>query len=174
MPVRQPPREVTVLVDTNEQNALKFPETIRWEYRRKSYLLHVKTEEYPLTKSRGLAGDYTLKGWEKLTAVERKGSLTELKQNLLTNDRIRFRKALRRLADLKYPWLFLDMPVSGVFRPTRYVKDPEAVIDRLFKTVAEFRIPLLWVPPSRSVVMSRSSGEFVVRALWQSVVQHEF
>lgn len=82
-----------ILVDTREKNPYVFDEET----------LTVKLD----------TGDYTLKGYEGLLAVDRKASVSELAHNLIEP---RFKAELERLSQIKHSYLLLEFSLEDVVR----------------------------------------------------------
>lgn len=66
-------------------------------------------------------GDYTLKGFEDIFTVERKGSVTEYASNI-SKEIKRFKRELVRGAHLKHIWLVLEFHIDSLIN---YPKIPE-------------------------------------------------
>lgn len=156
--------QVTVLIDApnREKKALRFPRSISvtWQGRRKIY--SVRTRRVLL----GTA-DYRL-DVENSALAERKGSLTELRQNLFSADRRRFLAELERLAAWPGPTcLFLDIPAGQINRRTRWLRNPTEVFDELIVVAQQYGLQVLWVPPSARVLQS---GSLLLRWLLMSTL----
>ena len=156
-----------IYTDKAEKDAVSFPEVVRWynAWTRLTYLVRIKTIPRVIQ-----TGDYCLGGsWltlvkDELTPVnrrgaksgaeyyrataERKGSIAELNTNLFTSDESRFIAELARMEKFaKYRVLFLDFPVSQAFTPTRYIKQPTYIIDKLMSVCTRYGVEVQWVPP---------------------------
>ena len=79
--VKKIPKSFTVLVDDREKKAWDLP--------------------YKIEKKRLATGDYTIKGFEKVIAIEKKSGLIELLNDLANGYRPTFERFLKRLS--KYP-----------------------------------------------------------------------
>ena len=75
------PKQFTVLVDDREKKAWDLP--------------------YKIEKKRLKTGDYTIKGFEEIVAIEKKSGLVELLNDLANGYRGTFERFLKRLS--KYP-----------------------------------------------------------------------
>jgi len=75
------PKSFTVLVDDREKKAWNLP--------------------YKIEKKRLITGDYTIKGFEKIIAIEKKSGLIELLNDLANGYRPTFERFLKRLS--QYP-----------------------------------------------------------------------
>lgn len=178
-----PPLRVTV--DTREEIELKFPKILRWSvdpldpvYRRIVIVSQALS-----------AGDYAVTGYEKLTATERKWSMVEIGHNLFgpPKERLRFRKALDRLAKVTHPYLFLDMRWSDVFpaehpstrrQPVQQSRRAEsgpgctpttAVLDTLFQELNNRGIQLIGPLAARTPASRIYAGEFILRKMLSHV-----
>ena len=104
-----------LLIDTEEKIPLLFPRSIlvaRGGGSDKPRVVMVETERLRLE-----TGDYTLEGHEATALVERKGSISELAQNLLTADYRRHRAAFARLSQIPYPYLLLEGSPADLLTP---------------------------------------------------------
>lgn len=81
MKPKKVPKQFTVLVDDREKKAWNLP--------------------YKIEKKRLKTGDYTIKGFEKVIAIEKKSGLIELLNDLANGYRPTFERFLKRLS--KYP-----------------------------------------------------------------------
>lgn len=62
------------------------------------------------------AGDYSLRGFERKLAIERKGSVAEIANNITET---RFKYWVRRLSEYKYPYIVCEFSVEDVARYPR-------------------------------------------------------
>lgn len=115
------------------------------------------------------AGDYSLKGFEHLVAIERKGSVAELYKNLMTEDRTRFSAAIDRLMKVKYHWLLLDIPWREFNKPLKLhngsVVQGNQVQDALYRFTAERNIPLLWGGNAKQPKQREELGHQMVKLM---------
>jgi len=80
----------------------------------------------PMIRTKLDAGDYSIKGFENMIAIERK-SLTDF-YNCVGNDRTRFEKELERLQSYEWKGLVIESTESGLFYPQLYsAVHPESV-----------------------------------------------
>lgn len=56
-------------------------------------------------------GDYTLKGYENILTIERKGSLSEWTKNI---NEERFKRELQRLANIKFAFILLEFTMCDI------------------------------------------------------------
>jgi hypothetical protein len=153
-----------ILVDSREKQPLEFPETVKWydEYR-KPHL-----EKLTVRKAALKQGDYALEGHEKLMLVERKGSPSELWQNLLTKDHRRARASLTRLAQsCKIPVLMLDCSVIDL-----YSKDyqPKGLLPSAFlREVSRLGLHLFFAGRHRARSSRRTLGGFLASWMLEAV-----
>jgi len=155
-------RKLEVLVDAREQRPLPLParfiwHSTRWDRPGTAHQFRV----IPIVGTLAW-GDYCLKGFERGCVVERKGSLEEVQQNLMSKDRPRFLKALTRLVDnCAYPILLLDFSI----RRSQFVPEPDRVLDELYRTCAAYGVhPVRFA--GASVRGRLQSGSQMVRLLW--------
>jgi ERCC4-type nuclease len=168
-----PNQSVTVLVDSREQRPLLFPDTlVLWSVsgagrKPKPKVLQVKTESIKLDAGDYAIRSYVLAGWETLAGVERKLNLDELADNTLTDDRPRFLRAFRRLAQsYDTPYLFIEE------WPDPWWTDPDMntgvaqAVDSILQLTIEYKVRLIWGGrPLRSVIARRRAGELILRIL---------
>lgn len=157
------PRSLTVLVDSREKYPLLFPAHIDWYPSRggKPKKIVVCTDKRVLE-----AGDYALEEYAYGCIIERKGSLRELHQNLLTDDYKRFKAAIERLAEAcRYPYLLLDMTPADLHRPTEHVESPAEVVDALMEFVHRYGLRLWFAGSCKQYQARRILGEQVVRVI---------
>lgn len=91
--------DCTIVVDTREQDPLFTPDEKNVIFRKLS------------------AGDYSVLGLENLIAIERKSG--DLFTSLGT-DRKRFMSAVKRMLDLKWKGLLIEMPESRIYTPQSF------------------------------------------------------
>lgn len=153
------PQRITILQDKREKTPLIFPKTLPRE--RKSIFIDIEKATLP-------TGDYALKGHEKTCLIERKGSLDELcactmgakNANFLGTD-----GQLDRLAaSCDIPILLIERSLKHLTTPTRYAKNPPAILDSVMSQCLRRGIAL-YVVPGGSVQHRRLLGEFVARLL---------
>lgn len=158
------PRQVTVLVDSREKNPVLFPETIVMHMGGHRYMVRVKTRIKKMD-----AGDYAVLGQTRRVLIERKGHLNELHQNLCTKDTDRFYRALTRFMEAtQKPILLLDMTPADACRPTQYVEDPGAVMDRFYEMIANEDVRLIFAGSCKHPTTRRMLGEQLLRImLWE-------
>jgi len=160
------PRTLTLTEDTREQLNLTYPNSLTWyEGRWKNspaFLLKIKIESSKLE-----AGDICLKGRENGAVIERKGSVKELQQNLMSDDRARFLRALTKLKEsCSHPYVLLDIPHAEMMKPSRYVQRPDQVMDEFYRVMCEFEIPVIYGGNAKTEKQRLSLGTQVVRYLW--------
>lgn len=167
------PKSLFIDIDHEEKRALTFPKVLFWRWNGRVYTIRLEWETDPKKRPRMPFGDYALRDWHHVACGERKGSVGELHSNLFTNDSFRFHRAWKRLlAGTLYPALLLDIAASDFDQPSEYVKFPHEVLDRTLRLGIEYRVPILWLPPSKSTTTAARTGEYVARWLWNSVWWH--
>jgi len=165
------PGRITVLVDRREQKPIEFPPVFTWwSPGNRSHLMRVQVVGGPGSKLTLPTGDYAIRGYEREVLVERKGCWSELCKNLFTNDSSRFKAALTRLKnETACPVLLLDMPLRT--RASQWVREPDQVLDGIFREARRRELDVLWLPPSRT---PRAHGERLLRYMWQAIYEHKF
>jgi ERCC4-type nuclease len=152
-------KSVTVLVDSREKYPLFFPAKLEWWRDRgtQPHLIKVKTKVMKLD-----IGDYQLADHEDCCVFERKGSIRELHNNLLTDDFPRFMTAIRRLATVQFPYLLLDIRPGEVLVPTKDVPQPARVFAALCGIFHHFNIRVFYSGRPTTAVARRSLGTQVL------------
>lgn len=163
MPALKVPRKVTVLVDSNEQLPVPFPENVKfWHARaRVPRLIQVKTRTTRLD-----AGDYALEGHEHVSLMETKRSVRELQGNLFTQDYRRACNAFQRLSSsCTFPYLVLEVAPWEILRPSNHVSQPDRVFDALCWVVNRYGLRLWFTGASRAQSARRALGEQMVHVM---------
>lgn len=157
-------REYLILVDEREKKPLSFPEHIvclddvKDPTSQRGITVRIRTQKRTIK-----TGDYCIDG--HASVVERKGSIDEIAQNLLTTDgRRRFTDCCKRLRDeTANPLLMLEglvgMPQVKPGKP-----HPGLAIDALMRILNEHRIHLIVLPTGTSG-QRRAAAEWVARWL---------
>lgn len=160
---RQVPKEIVILVDSREQNPLPFPATVFGPplgRAKEGKRVLVRTQREHLE-----TGDYLMRGAGHLCRAERKGSLTELENNLCSSDQGRQDKAITALVkSTRYPILVLDFPWNDkISIRGRHPTDPneDYVWACLAAMVARYDITLLSLGTTRSKRSRVELGQFL-------------
>jgi ERCC4-type nuclease len=120
------------------------------------------------------AGDYALEGYEDQCIVERKGSLRELANNMLSEDWERAQDAFKRLADATaHPYLMIECSAADLKTRSRWVKEPERVVDALAALIEKLDFRLLLCGNVTSVQQKRTVGELMLRLMLAHAYQQE-
>lgn len=158
-------RKIVVEIDDREKNPLLFPEQTVWspEPCKTRELLQIETKRVTLD-----AGDYRLADYPESCVIERKGSLDELAQNLLTKDRTRFANAfIRFVKACRHPVLVVEAPASCERLKGDYQKIvvPD-VLGSLHKVMAGVpKLTTYWVGSSNSPTTRAAVGSHMVRLM---------
>lgn len=162
-------REYTILVDEREKKPFTFPEHIvcldpsKDPCHQSGVTVRLRTQKRTMK-----TGDYRIEG--NPAVIERKGSIDEISQNLLTQDgRRRFTECCRRLRDeTPAPIVLLEglvgMPTIKAGKP-----HPGLAIDSLMRILQEFAIGLIVLPTS-TAGQRRAAGEWAAR--WLITQEH--
>lgn len=159
------PERVTVVADTREKRYMTFPNGMWYERDGKSDYVSITPADATLEW-----GDYVLRGYEHITACERKGSWSEVFQNTCTRDGKRFHRCVDRLCERTlHPILFLDFPIHPISR----VSGPDAwkAYHRLCRMCYQKKIQILWFPCKKGDVRIRA-GEAVLGMMWTFILEH--
>lgn len=170
--MRPVPKSIQITIDSREKVPLLFPSNIIW-YRDRGYgeghLVKVKTKVAKLDY-----GDYLLSNWPNAAVIERKGSLDELNQNLLTDDYERFMSATRRLCEnCRHPYLLLDTSIATLWTPTERCPSPERAWDALCQILSTFGVRLLWGGNAKHAGPRRILGEQILRILLSHALRED-
>lgn len=154
-------KTLVVQVDSREKRPLLFPTTLKTWNRNKEELVRVQTERVKLD-----AGDYRLRGHEDRAVIERKGSVRELAQNLLTADQKRQGRAFRKLAEAcEFPYLFLHTTATSLLAANEFNKDPERLVQKLAWVLGKFGFQFVLVPLTSSTASRRLVGSVALNLL---------
>ncbi len=119
-------------------------------------------------------GDYILEGFGDTCIIERKGSIGELANNLLGDDHKRAMAAFGRLADAtSHPYLLLECTAAQLRTRSRWVQEPERIVDALAALIEKFGFRLLLCGKCVDVVQKRTVGELVLRIMLAHAYQQE-
>lgn len=110
-------------------------------------------------------GDYTLQGLEDTFIIERKLSVSELYQNLITKDYKRFKDELIRLRDFKHAYIVCEFDLPTLFgfpwncpkipRRARYkMKGGAHLYDRITKLYVDYNFQIIFAGKSAKQVVS--------------------
>lgn len=162
-------REYLVLVDEREKKPFVFPEYLvcmdptKDPCRQSGITVRLRTQKRTLK-----TGDYAIDG--SPAVVERKGSIDEITQNLLTPDgRRRFTDCCKRLRDTTTsPMLLLEGQV-GAPEPKAGKPHPGIAVDALMRILQEYAIGLM-VLPTATPNQRRAAGEWTAR--WLITQEH--
>lgn len=147
-------RALTIVADTREQNPLIFPRLLVIDGVGRLLTVARKTMQ---------TGDYTIEGYEAECCVERKATLSEIANNLLTADRNRALTALQRLAAIPHPLLVVEQGPGALIRPSKYAPNPAEALDALMRVLANLHIPLWLIGNCTLPASRRNAGELIVR-----------
>lgn len=153
---------LTILIDTREQQPLSFPANIvmRRPSDGKPTSYRVRTEKHTLSE-----GDYALAGYEGCCLIERKGQISEVYQNVMSKDLPRFIRAIDRMAAAcDHPMLLLEATLSQLGQPTKLCPEPQVALDTLQRLCAERGITF-FLAPGNSTRYRVATGELVARTL---------
>jgi len=172
MSLIKPPTEIEIVRDIREKDKAIFPSSFEWkDDRGHEKILKVKTTTETLK-----TGDYLLRGYEKAAMIERKGSIQEIRDNLYTADRHRFRRCIARLVEATdLPYFWVTIPLTKLTDPKYGGQQCGEVMDAMMRWVHRNRLRLIWLPFEKSVSNRRKAGEIILRVLWNHAweSQHE-
>lgn len=126
---------------------IKWPVTILYDDREKHpWKLSSK---YKMVKRRLKTGDYTIKDFGKLVAIEKKAGLHELVTNLSGADRARFAKTLTRLQKYKYSAIVIEDSITNLDKviaklPKCAKIDRHSVLHWISKINVVYKIPIIF------------------------------
>jgi len=165
-----PPSEIEVVRDLREKDKALFPTSLPWkDDRGNEKVLKVKVTDEILT-----TGDYLIRGYESVALIERKGSIQEIRDNLYTADRHRFRRCIARLVEeCKYPYFLITVPFNKLTDPKYGDQNYGEVVDATCRWVHRHGLRLLWLPFESSVASRKKVGELILRILWNHAWEHQ-
>lgn len=110
-------------------------------------------------------GDYTLRGIEDIFIVERKLSVSEIYQNLITKDYKRFKDELIRLRDFKHAYIVCEFDLPTLFgfpwsdpkipRRAKYkMKSGNHLFERITKLYVDYNFQIIFAGKSAKQVVS--------------------
>ena len=109
-----------------------------------------------MERKRLAVGDYTIKGYEKLIAIEKKSGIQELLGNLSGKDRIRFEKFLVRLSKVPFCCLVIEDDYTQAPYALKVLQKKSGGICKvnltslncwLAKITFQYGIPVLFIGP---------------------------
>lgn len=158
-------KKVVVEIDCREKHPLLFPTQLIWSRGRGSReMVAVETVGRQLR-----FGDYRLAQAPNAVVIERKGSLDEIAQNLLTRDHLRFREAWNRLiTGCDYPVLAIDGSIATFDKLRGNYPDsitPEVVQCALWRWVAVHKVPVIWLGNTTTINTRRAVGAQLLRLM---------
>ncbi len=123
---------VTILCDDRERHPWKMP-----------------CKMFKLKKKRLKVGDYTIKGFEDIIAIEKKSGIVELISNLSSKDRPRFKAFLKRLSLYPIKCIVIEDSLSHIeaaFRscPKTHL-EPASIYYWLSVIMLQYNIPVLFI-----------------------------
>jgi ERCC4-type nuclease len=128
--MKQPKENMTILIDSREQNPLcGF--------------------SYPVERDCLKTGDYSIRGMENMIALERK-SLDDLAQTLKAGNRERFLRELERSQSLKYFALIVEGSLSDIAdHKYKSLITPKSVLQSVFALSVRFKLPVFFCDSRR-------------------------
>lgn len=166
-----PPAKITVVVDSREKISIEFPKAIVFYTNSepsKKYIIQIECRKRNLD-----FGDYTLLGYENIVAIERKGSVDEIVNNMLTTDRRRAITAFRRLAsNVAFPILILDFNINAFFSGTRLDEYTRAY-QELNRVVTSCGIEVWYTGVNNASVNRVKLGTALIYRLLACIEEHE-
>tara|TARA_Y100000356_G_C11187416_1_gene250211 strand:- start:235 stop:717 length:483 start_codon:yes stop_codon:yes gene_type:complete len=147
----------TVIKDTREQEGWFFTQTTACD---------------GMVREKLDTGDYSLRGYEELLAIERKGKISEFARNIVEN---RFERELERLEDFDYPFMLLEFDMKDVLDYPRSSKLPNSK-RRLTKVTGGFilkRIIEFQIRYKTKILLCGEEGWKVALSIFKRVVENE-
>jgi len=129
-------KNLTIVIDTREQKPYKFQHT--------SVVGTLKS------------GDYSIKGYEKEFAIERK-SLADWAGSI-TQGRERFERELVRLSDYSFAAVIIETDLRSVWKARLYSRiNRKSLVNTALKWTVKYNIPIVFVS-------NRTNGAYAVEA----------
>jgi hypothetical protein len=115
-----------------------------------------------------------LEGYEECCIIERKGSIRELAANMLSDDWARAQDAFKRLADATaHPYLMIECTPADLRTRSRYVEEPDRVVDALSALIEKLDLRLLLCGRVSTIKQKRTVGELMLRLMLAHAYQRE-
>lgn len=115
-------------------------------------------------------GDYSLKGYEKIFTIERKGSVAEFAQNVCQK---RFERELQRLDNFEYPFIVLEFTMADIIEWPQSSGLGPAIIKKLrlspqflLKRLNEFQLQY-----KTKIMLVGGYGRFVASSLFKRICE---
>jgi hypothetical protein len=119
-------------------------------------------------------GDYALFGYEGECIIERKGSLRELSNNLLSEDWARASDAFQRLADAtRNPYLLIECTPAEFLRKFRWTQSPAKIMDALSALIERFGFRPILCGSVKTARQKAVVGELILRIMLAHAFQQE-
>jgi hypothetical protein len=124
------------------------PRTVKVVARRAETLL--RYGDYVALDERGRA----------IACAETKRSVGELVTNFLTRDHRRLLREWKRLEEVPYRILLIELSKAELMRKTALLSDPGRLLDAILRDCREFHLELAFWPPGRQRIQT---GELLAR-----------
>lgn len=155
---RLPPK-LTIDIDTREKNPLRFPASVCVLDGSDWRTLPVSTHRVTLS-----FGDYRLSEYPHLLVAERKGSVSELASNLLTDDYARTRRSLERLAlGCHYPFILLEENTRSFLSDS--TANPDHLLQRLGEALCTHGLHFLLIGSLQTPSARLNAGRFLLNLM---------
>ena len=109
----------------------------------------INSPDFTVSKCRLSVGDYTIEGFEKTVAIEKKSGLKEFIMNLSGRDRKRFERELVKLAEFPIKCIViedtLDARLYRLFKTINTRIYPFSVYFWINKIIVQYGIPVLFI-----------------------------
>ena len=111
-------------------------------------------KRFNIKRRRLQTGDYTIEGFEKILAVERKDSILEVALNISGKHRKRFEAAIQRLARFKHKYFIIEDDPKNILRTVRKLPKKSSITTRslcfwFMKIMVVYKIPVLFIGSGR-------------------------
>jgi ERCC4 domain len=116
-------------------------------------------------------GDYTLRGYETVFVIERKGSIAEFAQNVVQG---RFERELTRMQEFEHPFMVLEFEVDDIVNWPKTAGLPKRVIDKL-RITPQFllkRFNDFQVKYKTKIITAGANGRYEASSLFKRICEH--
>lgn len=126
---------------------------------------------WEMKEKRLKVGDYSVEGYEKVVAIEKKSGFGELFKNLTAKERPRFDRFLRRLSRYPIKCIIVEDELGNLERVYRLIKrkapkmrlTPKTITYWMSKTIVEYGIPILFIP--------KATKRFIIVDIFKEVLK---
>lgn len=146
----------TVVRDTREQKG--------WEFPAGEHCGGTEVDTLP-------TGDYSLRGYEKIFVIERKGCVAEFAQNVVQG---RFERELKRMQEFEHPFMILEFTMNDIVNWPITADLPKRVLEKL-RITPQFllkRFNDFQVQYKTRIILAGQHGRYEASSLFKRICEH--